>query len=246
MRPLSGFDMLQMRASNPGMAGPPRSTQRRTVSRRRLSRERRAQILDAAARVITERGLADTRVSDIASRAGTSPGLVLYYFGSKDRLLAEALTFAEERFYARVAAELAEIPSARERLVKVIELSCSSDGSGGDAAWADDFRSETLLWLELWTRSPRDPDMARKRESLDRRWRQVLAEIVEDGQTKAEFRDVDPDDFATRFSALMDGLAVQVVLEDPAVTIERMRDLCLSAAATELGFDAEPGRARVR
>ena len=37
--------------------------------------------------VITDRGLAETRISDIAERAGVSPGLILYYFESKDRLL---------------------------------------------------------------------------------------------------------------------------------------------------------------
>ncbi len=207
---------------------------RRASGHRPLSRERRGQILNAAARVITERGLADTRVSDIASRAGTSAGLVLYYFGSKDRLLAEALTAAEERFYARVAAELAGIPSARERLVRVVELSCSSDGD----TWEDDFRSETLLWLELWTRSPRDAELGRNRQVLDRRWRVVLADIVRDGTASGEFHNVDPGDFALRFAALMDGLAVLVVLEDPEVPIDRMRQLCLAAAAAELGFES--------
>ncbi len=211
---------------------------RRAGTRKRLSQERRAQILDAAARVIAERGHAETRISDIARAAGTSPGLVLYYFGSKDRLLAEALTFAEERFYVRTAAELAGIPSARERLVRVIELSCASS----DEAWADDFRGEYLLWIELWSRSPRDPVVAGNRQALDRRWRLTLSDIVRDGQAKGEFRAVDPEDFAVRFAALMDGLAVQVVLDDPEVTIERMRELCLAMAAMELGFDNQPTR----
>ncbi len=201
--------------------------------RRRLSQERRTQILDAAARVIAERGLLATRVADIGSAAGASPALVLYYFGSKDRLLVEALTFAEDRFYVRTAAELAGIPSARERLVRVIELSCSSDAS----VWSDDFRSEYLLWLELWARSPRDKEVAANRESLDRRWRAVIVDIVGDGQAKGEFRELDAGDFALRLASLMDGLAVQVVLEDPDVSVERMREMCLTMAALELGFE---------
>ena len=231
---LEGLTRLEPRASNPRMADGDESGPRRARGRRRLSQERRGQILEATARAITERGLADTRVSDIASRAGTSAGLVLYYFGSKDRLLAEALTVAEERFFARVAAELAGIASARQRLVRVVELSCSSDGD----TWEDDFRGEMLLWLELWTRSPRDAELGRNRQALDRRWRMVLAEIVADGTASGEFRTVDADDFAVRFSALMDGLAVQVVLEDPEVSIDRMRELCLATAAAELGFES--------
>src|SRR5438093_524635 len=63
------------------------------VTRRKLSEVRRRQILQATVTVIGERGLCDTRISDIAERAGASSALVLYYFGSKDRLLAEALAF---------------------------------------------------------------------------------------------------------------------------------------------------------
>jgi len=58
--------------------------------RRRLSHARRTQILEATAEVIGQRGFSDTRVADIAERAGTSAALILYYFESKDVLLAEA------------------------------------------------------------------------------------------------------------------------------------------------------------
>ena len=59
---------------------------------------RRPQLLRAAADVIVERGFASTRIADVAERAGTSPPAVLYWFRSKDELLAEALTVDEERF----------------------------------------------------------------------------------------------------------------------------------------------------
>ena len=103
--------------------------------RRKLSEARRVQILEAAVAVIGERGLCDTRITDIASRAGTSSALVIYYFESKDRLLAEALSFSEERFYEETANELAKLDSARDRLIRLIELSCSSgSGSAGCTA----------------------------------------------------------------------------------------------------------------
>src|SRR5437870_2808401 len=120
--------------------------------RRKLTDDRRIQILDAAARVIVRRGLADTRITDIAEAAGTSPGLVLYYFASKDRLLAEALTVAEERFYQDAFPELERIDSARERLVRLIELTCTDDSQAGGLGM-----DEYLLWLDLWARAPRDP-----------------------------------------------------------------------------------------
>ena len=82
-------------------------------SGRKQAKDQAQGVLDAAAVVITERGLADTRIQDIAERCDVSPGLILYYFESKDRLLVEALTYANDQFYLRLSRELRRMPSAR-------------------------------------------------------------------------------------------------------------------------------------
>ena len=51
--------------------------------------QRREQMLRAAIEVIEERGFPETRIADVAARAGTSPALVIYYFKTKDQLLTE-------------------------------------------------------------------------------------------------------------------------------------------------------------
>lgn len=204
---------------------------------RTLSRSRRTEILQAAVETISARGLCDARIADIAARAGTSAALLIYYFGSKDRLLADALAFSEEQFYAQTARELSAIPTAAGRLSRLVELSCSVGAAPGT------FLDEWVLWLDMWARAPRDPDVARDRQEMDRRWRSAIAEIVAHGQRSGEFdRDVDVDEFAVRMAALIDGLAIQVVLGDPNVTPVRMFDLCMRAASGELGFAWRPER----
>lgn len=194
---------------------------------------RRDQMLVAAAHLIAERGFSDTRIADVAERVGASPALVIYYFGKKDILLAEALSFADEQFYARTADAVAEMASARDRLVELVRCSCSV----GEAE--DDF-DEWVLWLDLWARAPRDPDVARDRQALDQRWRVTIAEIVREGQAAGEFVRVDPAVFALRLAALIDGLAILVVLKDPEVDRERMFDLCMDTCSGELGFSWTP------
>jgi len=206
------------------------------AGRRKLSEARRIQILEAAVAVIGERGICDTRIADVAARAGTSSALVLYYFESKDRFLAEVFAFSEERFYEETAGELAGLDSARDRLIRLIELSCSQ-GPAAEGNWLD----EWLLWLDLWALAPRDPAVARDRQALERRWRDTIAGIVQEGQAAGEFQAVDAHEFAIRLGALIDGLAVAVVLGDPEVDGQRMFELCLTSAAAELGFD--PSRA---
>ena len=197
--------------------------------RRKLSDARRHQILKAAVRVIAEKGLCDTGIKDVADQAGTSPALVIYYFGTKDTLLAEALAFADERFYAETAEAVARMDSARDRLVELVRSTCSV----GEAE--DDF-DEWVLWLDLWARAAHKPDVARDRQTMDRRWRTTIGEIVRQGQAAGEFAPVDAAAFALRLAALIDGLAVLVVLKDPDVTRERMFDLCMETCAGELGF----------
>jgi AcrR family transcriptional regulator len=197
--------------------------------------ERREEILEAAAAVIGERGVCETRIADIAERASVSPGLVVYYFESKDRLLAEALTFAENRFYEATMAELAGYPTCRERLVRLIERSCPMlDDDTNYAAWT--------LWIELWSRALRDPQVEEQREVLDQRWRATIAEIVREGRRSMEFAPVDVDDFVVRLAALIDGLVIQVLLGDPDMGPERMWQVVVGMTARELGFEVRAAR----
>src|SRR5262245_21011020 len=64
-----------------------------------LADVRRDQMLAAASTLIAERGFSDTRIADVAKRVGASPALVIYYFGTKDSLLTEALRWSERSFY---------------------------------------------------------------------------------------------------------------------------------------------------
>jgi AcrR family transcriptional regulator len=198
-------------------------------ARPRLSGQRRRQILEAAAEVIADRGLCDTRVTDVARRAGTSAALVIYYFETKDRLLTEALTFADDRFYLQAFHELTALDHPRDQLVRLIEMSSPSE---------PDVAADWTLWVELWARARRDQETARKREALDRRWRATIADIVREGQRSGEFLPVDADQFALRLTAVIDGLSVQVLLGDSEVTAEHMRETCLEMASSELGFES--------
>jgi AcrR family transcriptional regulator len=200
-------------------------------TRPKLTQKRRTQMLEAAMEVIAARGLCDTRIADVADRADLSPALVLYYFGSKEALLTEALAYAEDLFYIEAFRELTGIEGASKRLVRLIELACPPVvRRESDEYWT--------LWVELWSRALRDKEAARKREALERRWRNTIAEVVREGQRSGEFGPCDPERFATYLSALMDGLALQVLFGDPAVNGELANEMCLGAAVRELGFDA--------
>jgi len=55
---------------------------------RRPPEVRRAQILDAAARVLVEKGVSAATMADVASEAGVAKGTLYLYFDSKEQLLS--------------------------------------------------------------------------------------------------------------------------------------------------------------
>jgi AcrR family transcriptional regulator len=198
------------------------------MSRRRVSDQRRTEILEAAAGVIAERGLCDTRIADVAERIGASPALILYYFDTKDALLAATLSHRDEQFFAVLSDLMGEAPTARERLRALIDYSCPPTESLGreDNEWE--------LWLDMWTRARHDPGVAEIRTQMDKAMRNAIADVVRAGIASGEFRHTDADRFALMLSAMIDGLAIQVLLGDPDVTRKAMLTLCLDVAEREL------------
>jgi AcrR family transcriptional regulator len=196
---------------------------------------RREQMLNAAVEVIVERGYADTRITDVAERTGTSPALVIYYFKTRDQLLTEAIRFSEDSWYAEGLRRMADIPAAAGRLTEIIAMTCLPRTDSEPRSW-------WLLWLDLWALSPRSPGVAAVRRKFDERWREMIRSLVIAGQEDGEFALVDADNFAITLSSLLDGLAVQIALDDPDVPPSRAFELALGYAAGQLGFDVKNAR----
>ncbi|HUY51517.1 MAG TPA: TetR family transcriptional regulator C-terminal domain-containing protein [Streptosporangiaceae bacterium] len=192
--------------------------------------QRRKQMLRAALEVIEERGFPETRIADVAARAGTSPALVIYYFKTKDQLLTEALRYAEDTWYEAGTRRMAEIPSAAGRLEELVAMSCLPEAdTQPTGSW--------LLWLDLWAQSVRLPEVASVRQKFDERWRETITGLVLAGQDAGEFGAVNAEDFALSLSALLDGLAIQIALEDPSVDAGRAFELSMRFVASQLGFE---------
>jgi AcrR family transcriptional regulator len=202
-----------------------------------MADQRREQMLRAALEVIIERGYPDTRITDVAERAGTSPALVIYYFKTRDQLLTEALRYSEDAWYAAGTRRMAAIETCTGRLEEIVAMTCLPEE---DAEAANSW----LLWLDLWAQSPRNPGVAAVRQKFDERWRETIRSLVLTGQEAGEFAAVDADDFSVVLSALLDGFAVSIALDDPEVAPARAFELTMRFAADRLGFTWSGARAR--
>jgi len=199
--------------------------------------QRREQMLHAALEVISARGYADTRIADVAERAGVSPALVIYYFKTKDQLLTEAIRSYEDNWYAVGQSRMAGLATAAQRLEEFVAMSTLPDADPEpEGSWQ--------LWLDFWAQAARNPEVAGVRQKSDERWRDIIAALVQAGQEAGEFREIDAGSFAVYLSTLLDGLTIQIALNDPVVDSVRAFELTMRFVADQLGFDWTPGRGR--
>lgn len=191
-------DGLTHASDNAGVTGT------RTVATPSAEDQRRQEILDAAVEVVVERGFAAARVADVAAIAGTSTGTVHYYFPTKADLLDAALRHASDRARDRHRAALATLDDPRQQLLALVELQ-SPEGAVADE-WA--------MWLEFWNEARRRPEWQDRNRQMYGDWTGWITEIVQHGVAQGQFRDgVDADEFARRFAGLLDGLAIQCLLD---------------------------------
>jgi AcrR family transcriptional regulator len=198
--------------------------------------QRREQMLHAALEVIVERGYPETRITDVAERAGASPALVIYYFKTRDHLLTEALRYSEDGWYEAATRRIEAIKTSAGQLEEFIAMMCLPEQEGGaEDSW--------LLWLDLWAQSPHNPAVAAIRQKIDERWRETIRTLVLTGQEAGEFAAVDADDFAVALSALLYGFVVPIALDDPAVGPAHAFELSMQFASGRLGFSWNGRRA---
>jgi AcrR family transcriptional regulator len=195
----------------------------------------RERALSAAMSAIAERGMSALRMEDVGRRAGMSPGHILYYYRSKQKLLIETLRWSEDHLAEQRARDLATPATSRERLQRFISIYLPA--GPGDPEW--------LLWLHVYAATAENRDVVDVTDPLFGRWLEDLAAIIEHGCASGEFAPTDPHCFAEEFLAMLDGLSVHVLRVVPALDRERAAAVALDIAGCRLGFD-EKGTCRDR
>jgi hypothetical protein len=89
--------------------------------------------------------------------------------------------------------------------------------------------------MEAWARAPHNRQVTRFLEELLEPWRDDLAAIIARGVEEGAFAPpADTDDFTLRFTALLDGLAVQRLRQMHQPSRNRLVELAMTTARAEL------------
>jgi AcrR family transcriptional regulator len=198
------------------------------MAARRNDQNLRAAILEAASRLVAERGYHAVRVADIARACGTSTGTVHYYFSAKEDVLNEALAFYVDRAFARQSVELRSIDDARDRLLRLLEMQLPV---------AEPVREEWSAWLQYWAEAMLRPELRPNHSAVYARWQETIVGIIERGQRQGRFRPVDPSAAARHLAALTDGAAIQSLLGVDGMDAGGMRALLVDFVDEHLVAD---------
>jgi len=183
------------------------------TTRRRNTAPPREDVLAVAMDMIAESGLEKLTMAALGREVGMSSGHLLYYFHSKDELLLRTLEWSEGRLGAERGRLLTRAAPARERLDAYVDLYVP-DGHR-DPHWT--------LWLEVWNRSQNaDADARGRQAAIEGAWHRDLVALLAEGISRGEFRAVDPDRFAARLRALLDGFSVHVAVGIPGTGREQV------------------------
>ncbi len=115
----------------------------------------------------------------MATDAGVSTSLVHYHFETREALLAEALEYSYELAGDVRIEEDADAVGHVERLSLMADQFLPHTGV---------LERDWILWVELWLRAVRHPELRPTAVRLYARMREWLAEAIRDGQAAGAFR----------------------------------------------------------
>ncbi|MET9949983.1 TetR family transcriptional regulator [Streptomyces sp. NPDC006339] len=203
------------------MTSTPRSTRIR-----KDPAERRAEILDTAARLALEQGLERVTMQLVAAELGVRPGLISHYFPAIDALLCEAFARAVTR------ERDALLPDADRELPPVRRMARFLDRIGDPG-----FANLGRLWLNARHLARYRPNLRRVVVEQEAVMREMLTALIEEGVRAGDFVTDDPAEACVVLLVTVDGLDSYSNTDDGAAPCHPVLDtLVLRVAERELGL----------
>ena len=187
------------------------------VARADARERRRSQLISATIKCIARSGLASVTMQEITREAKSSLGIVNLHFETKENLLIETLRVVVGEYRAGWTRILGQ--GGNESLVsfdfsaKVVE------------------RGKLAVWFAFWGETKAQPVYRVICADLDVRIDEELCRLCEEIVSEGRYRGIDPRVVATTYSALANGLWLDLLVTPHQLDRNRARNLCLGYLA---------------
>ncbi|MEP7452292.1 transcriptional regulator BetI [Phyllobacterium sp. SB3] len=152
---------------------------------------RRQELIEGAYRAFLQFGIDGLTTARICKEAGMSPGILSYYFKSKDEVLFWMVRHANRVIMDEVANRMKAATNRWDRLMAIIE------GNFPESLFEQNIAN---AWLSFYVASARDPQLERLQRLFHRRLASNISSCVSDVVSAAALKD-----FVETVAVLIDG-----------------------------------------
>ena len=198
------------------------------MSRKSVAPQRRRQIVEALFKCLAEKGHQNITVKDIAKRADLHYGVIHYYFQSKDEIVSALADSLVSKYEGLMLERVQAIDSASGKLQAALDF------------LVDEFIFNKRLNRVFYNLVQMAFEQKTVRKALRKQlrvYRARIAEVVAEGIETGEFVSHDPVESATLMVAVIEGMALQWMIEPRALDratgrrlVEEAIDRCIKQA----------------
>ena len=195
------------------------------MPRKSIAPKRREQIINALFNCLADKGHESVTVKDIAKRADLHYGVIHYYFGSKDDIVSALADSIVTKYDNLLAERIGSVESASEKLEVALDF------------LVDEFIFNRRLNRVFYNLVQMAFERKAVRKALRKQlrvYRRRIAEVVEEGIEIGEFEDRDAGASARLMVALMEGMALQWMIEPGSLKRDEVRKLVREAIGARL------------
>lgn len=181
---------------------------------------KKKEIIFAAMKVFSSKGITKAKMADIASEANIGKGTVYEYFRSKEEIFATAFNsmFADMEIRIREAIEITDDPLKKLQLLVDITLDYHVQDAGEFAGimmdfWAEGVRTKNEEMIHIINLI-----------HVYSEYRTMISTIINDGIRKDIFKKVDANSFAAMTIAMLDGIFLQIIMEPKIINIKKIKE----------------------
>lgn len=189
-------------------------------------KDKKDQIIEAAAQVFAQKGYAGAVVADIAIQANIGKGTVYEYFNSKEDLFFAVFEWFQKKTEKAATVGISSLGGGAADRLRVLNDSLMG-------LW-DEIKDAFVLVMEFWAASS-STQMRRRFKGAFKQiyddYRGIVSSLIQDGINSGEFRsDVNPKSVAAALVGTWDALFLQGWFDnsfDPAATAKDFLDTVL-------------------
>jgi AcrR family transcriptional regulator len=175
-------------------------------------------ILRAAMKVFARKGVANTKMADVAEAAGIGKGTIYEYFKSKEEIFADAFGHFMEQVDAKMAKRLFKVYDPLEKLAALVD------------GWIEVMKDTSIDFMEImmdfWAEGVRHgeqkPVVDLRKMYLE--YRQMVKEILEEGIAKECIRPVNTTLAASILIGSLDGLLLQWIMDHDLFRLDEVAE----------------------